>query len=78
MQVRIMTKYNFTNTYHVNANTQALALTESNIFQFSIFTEFSNSNFIKIEIISTEKITLYDKSQATKQLQKVVLKFLKI
>ena len=66
------------NTCHVDVNAQALALTESNIMQSSVFTEFSNSNSIRIKIISIKKITFYDKSQAVEQFQKVVSEFLKI
>ena len=73
-----MTKCDFMNTCHIDADMQALILTKSNITQSSVFTKFSNSNSIKIEIISIEEITFYDKSQAVKQFQKVVLKFLKI
>jgi len=61
MQVEIMTECDFMNACHVDINIQALVLTESNIMQFSVFTKFSNSNFIKIKIISIEKITLYNK-----------------
>ena len=56
-----MTECNFINACHVDADIQALILIESNIMQFSVFTKFSNSNFIKIKIISIEKITLYNK-----------------
>ena len=57
-----MTECNFMNACHVDADMQALALTESNITQFSVFTEFSNSNSIRTEIISTKEISFYDKS----------------
>ena len=73
-----MTECNFTNTCHVDADTQALVLTESNIIQFSVFTEFSNSNFIRIKIISIKKIIFYNKLQAAKQLQKIISKFSEI
>ena len=73
-----MTECDFMNTYHVDADMQALALIKSNIMQFSIFMKFSNSNSIKIKIISIEEITFYDKSQAAKQFQKVVSELLKI
>ena len=56
-----MTECDFMNTYHVDADVQALALTKSNIMQFSVFTKFSNSNFIRIEIILTKEITFYNK-----------------
>ena len=73
-----MTECDFTNTCHVDADKQVLALIKSNIIQSSVFAEFSNSNSIRIEIISTEKIIFYDKLQAAKQFQKVVSEFLKI
>jgi len=73
-----MTECDFMNTCHVDADKQALALIESNIIQFSIFVKFSNSNSIRIKIISIKEIILYDKSQAAKQLQKVVSEFLEI
>ena len=73
-----MTEYDFINACHIDTDTQALALIKSNIMQFSVFTKFSNSNFIRIKIILIEKITFYDKLQAAKQFQKVALKFLKI
>ena len=55
-QVETMTECNFTNTYHVNTDMQVLALIESNIIQFSFFTEFSNNNFIRIKIILKKKL----------------------
>ena len=73
-----MTECDFTNICHVKIDMQALILTESNIMQSSVFVKFSNSNFIRIEIISIEEIILYDKLQAIKQLQKIASKFLKI
>ena len=78
MQVEIMTECDFMNACHVDINIQALVLTESNIMQFSVFVKFSNSNSIRIEIISTKKIIFYDKSQAAKQLQKIASEFSKI
>ena len=78
MQVETITECNFTNTCHVNADMQALILTKSNITQLTVSLKFSNSNSIRIEIISTEEITFYDKSQAAKQLQKVISKFSEI
>ena len=66
MQVETMTKCNFMNACHVDVDVQVLTLIKSNIIQSSIFVKFSNNNSIKIEIISTEKIIFYNKSQITK------------
>ena len=73
-----MTECNFTNICYVNTDAQALILIKSNIIQFLFFVKFSNNNFIRIKIISREEITFYDKSQAAKQLQKVISKFSEI
>ena len=62
MQVETMTECDFTNACHIDADMQALALIKSNIIQFSIFAKFSNSNSIRIKIISIKEIIFYDKS----------------
>ena len=60
MQVKIMTECDFTNVCHMNADAQALILIKLNFIQSSILTEFSNSNLIRIKIVSTKEIIFYD------------------